>query len=100
MTNQDSANVVSTMYRVGHQDSASAPAMYRVGHQDSASAPTTHRPHPCPYTMGNLAQDRRAAGLRECRFHHESCWPPGQRKRPHHHVIHTPVPTGWESGIR
>ena len=47
MTNQDSANVVSTMYRVGHQDSASVLAMYRVGHQDSASAPTP-RPSTAP----------------------------------------------------
>ena len=37
MTNQDNANVVSTMNRVGRQD--------------SASAPTPHHPHPCPYRM-------------------------------------------------
>lgn len=51
MTKQDCANVVSTMYRVGHQDSASVLTMSRERHQDSASAPTTRHPHPCPYRM-------------------------------------------------
>jgi len=60
MTNQDSANVVSTMNRVGLQDSAgtyppcqrrSRVYCFAVRQVARRSAPTTRHPHPCPYRM-------------------------------------------------